>query len=119
MNTALHLLGYKAESFFVTDASQGQAQTRPEVLSTIVISIILFLVFGIIFCYGAAKLSYNYNMSIGNGGSAFFWSIVCFLFANIYYPYYALILSPVSGNAPLTGGGATATMTGGKRTKSK
>jgi hypothetical protein len=115
MNTALHLLGYKAESFFVTDESQGQ--TRPEVLSTIVISIILFLVFGIIFCYGAAKLSYNYNMSIGNGGTAYLWSIVCFFFANIYYPYYALILSPVSADVAVTGAGAT--MTGGKRSKSK
>ena len=118
MNTALHLLGYKAESFFVTDPSQDQTQSNPGVLTTIGLVIILFLIFSILFCYGAAKLSYNYNMAIGNTGSAFMWSIICFIFANIYYPYYALMLNPISANMALTGAGAGATapaMSGGKR----
>jgi hypothetical protein len=96
MNTTLNLLGYKStiESF--------QASPSPGIIAAGATVGLLFFVFGIIYCYGAAKLSYNYNMSIGNGGSAFMWAFICYFFAAIYYPYYAIVLNPVS---PVMSGG--------------
>ena len=98
MNTTLNLLGYKSsiESF--------QASSSPGIVAAGAVGFLIFFLFGIIYCYGAAKLSYNYNMSIGNGGSAFMWAFICYFFAAIYYPYYAIMLNPVGS-----------TMSGGRR----
>jgi len=53
---------------------------------------ILMLVSGI----GAARLSYNYNIYIGNtGGAAMGFAILNFFFYGFYYPYYALFLDPL------------------------
>ena len=43
---------------------------------------ILSLVFLLVFHFGAAKLSYDVNQSAG-------WAFLSFLFASVYYPYYA------------------------------
>ena len=93
MNTVLNLLGYKSESF--SSIESLQASSSPGILAAGALGCILFFVFGILYCYGAAKLSYSYNVSIGNGGSAFMWSFICYFFAAIYYPYYAIMLNPV------------------------
>jgi len=89
MNTIVNLLGYKTESF-------SSLQESPGILAVGGVGVLVFFLFGFIYCYGAAKLSYNYNMSIGNGGSAFIWAFLCFFFATMYYPYYAIMLNPVS-----------------------
>ena len=73
--------------------------------SLIVSSAIAIL--GLVYCYGAARLSYTYNMYIQNTGYAFLWALICFFFPYMYYPYYAIMLNPVAG-LPLI-------MTGGKR----
>jgi len=53
---------------------------------------ILMLVSGI----GAARLSYNYNIHVGNtGGAAMGFAILNFFFYGFYYPYYALFLDPL------------------------
>lgn len=57
---------------------------------------ILLVVFYIIFCYGAARLSYFYNMNNGNSGYAILWSILAFIFADVYYPMYSFFLNPQS-----------------------
>jgi hypothetical protein len=68
----------------------------------------LVLFFSIIYSYGAAKLSYAYNTSVGSS-SAILWSILAFMFSGIYYPYYAYFVNPVgapsvSMTLPIVGG---------------
>ena len=54
------------------------------------------ILLGFLYSYGAAKLSYNYNIYLGNSqGAAFMNSILAFIFSNFYYPLYALVLSPI------------------------
>ena len=45
--------------------------------------------------YGAASLSWHYNVHMGNKDVANLWSILCFFFSGWYYPYYALALNPL------------------------
>ena len=59
---------------------------------------IVVLIFSLATMYGAARLSYCYNIFIGNSETAaLLYSILCFFFSGIYYPFYALSLSPVCG----------------------
>ena len=58
--------------------------------------IVGFVIWVLISAYGAARLSYFYNMNTGNSGYALFWSILAFLFADIYYPMYSFFLNPQS-----------------------
>ena len=61
-----------------------------------VLMFLLALTFYFAYAYGAAKLSWHYNIYVGNGsGSAFFYSLVCFFFSGLYYPFYALFLNPI------------------------
>lgn len=57
------------------------------------IGFILLLMF--IHGMASARLSYCYNISIGNTeGVAFLFAILCFLFPSLYFPYYSFILNP-------------------------
>jgi hypothetical protein len=103
VNTALHFLGYKNESFSVTDTVTHHANNNPGIASMAIFIFVLFFFYGVTYCYGAAKLSYDYNVSIGNG--SFFWPVLCYFFAGIYYPYYAIFLNPVCTTASMKGGG--------------
>ena len=82
----------KRESF----ASDVPAEPMGSYIGPLIFSIFLSIFFGLLFCYGAAKLSYSYSIYTGNS-SAFFWSVLCFIFPSFYYPYYALMLNPVGG----------------------
>lgn len=48
--------------------------------------LVINVLIGLIYCYGAARLSYNTFGSMG-------WAVVAFLFAPIYYPYYGIFVS--------------------------
>jgi len=61
------------------------------IITIIISSLILFL-----WHLGAARLSYLKYGSIG-------WAILDFIFATIYYPYYALFLAEGTAAAPATG----------------
>jgi len=75
---------------YFTDAEESIGSTA---LYTYVV---LALVFTFLYSYGAARLSWCYNISIGNStGVAFGWSVVNFIFSSIYYPFYALFLNRV------------------------
>ena len=64
---------------------------------------ILFWV--IISSYGAAKLSWFYNVHNGDTSSATLWSVLCFFFPSFYYPYYAVSLNPLNNESgPAKGG---------------
>jgi hypothetical protein len=74
---------------------------------SIAVLIVVFLVtmaLSFIPAYGAAKLSYCYNTSIGNTESAFIWSLLAFFFCGLYYPYYALLLNPLCSAGGRIGG---------------
>jgi len=62
--------------------------------SYLVFSVGIVCFFSFVYSYGAAKLSYAYNTSIGSS-SAFLWSILAFFFSGLYYPYYAFFVNPV------------------------
>jgi hypothetical protein len=87
MNTAVNYSGYIPINYIPTIFFTGK------------IAIYIFALFILIFCYGAAKLSYNYNMSINNGSMVYLWCILCFFFSSIYYPYYAFFLNPLLFNS--------------------
>jgi hypothetical protein len=63
-------------------------------------SVVLFILCGFLYGYGAAKLSWNYNIYVGNTtGAAFFNSILAYIFSSFYYPFYSIVLSPIGGAA--------------------
>ena len=72
----------------------------PALYGASVIAIVIYLTFLVLFSLGAASLSYNYNMSIGTSGTlTILYTGLSFMFSSLYYPYYALALSPVGAKA--------------------
>ena len=59
----------------------------------IVFSVIVFIIYG----YGAARLSFN---TFGS----YFWSVVAFLLAPFYYPYFGIFISSPATQPILFGG---------------
>jgi len=79
------------------------------VVDTITITfwaIMFFLMF--ITAYASARLSYCYNISIGNTGSALAYAFLCFFFNVFYIPYYGIFLNPLCSSSrnvvPTVGG---------------
>jgi len=63
-----------------------------------IIVIIPALIIALSYSFGAAMLSYHYNVYKGNSG-AVVWAILAYFFSGLYYPYYAFFLDPL-GNMP-------------------
>ena len=63
--------------------------------SNLVLAIIYsFLLFCMLGSIASARLSYCYNISIGNpDGVAFMYAILCFFLPFIYVPFYAFVLN--------------------------
>jgi hypothetical protein len=58
--------------------------------------LVIYIIFAILVAYGAAKMSWNYNMFVGNPTwKAFLYSLLAFIFSEFYYPMYAYFLDPV------------------------
>ena len=87
----------KTENFTVavSSAVSETVDTNPEIIPYGITTSILVVIFALIYAYGAASLSYNYNMYINNKNLAILWAIVCFFFPFLYYPFYAIVLDPV------------------------
>ena len=99
-------------SGFAADPVKATTSAGGKVVGGILFTILLLILYGFLNAYGAASLSYCYNLSIGNdSGVALFYSVVCFFFSPVYYPYYALFLNPVCS----AGRVATQTQYGGKK----
>ena len=80
--------GGNNESFSGT----GVATTKTTPVAMI-ICVMFVIVYSFLYSYGAARLSWNYNISVGNTtGDAFFNSLMAYIFSSFYYPFYALIL---------------------------
>ena len=59
-----------------------------------VVYTIVSITISVIYCFGAARLSYCYNIVQGSSsGTAIFWAFLAFLFAPIYYPIYGLLFA--------------------------
>jgi hypothetical protein len=78
---------------------QDQATGDATIMTTVnVIYILVMLLLLLITAIGAFRLSWCYNMYVGNGqGISIFYGILAFLFNGFYYPFYALFLNPVCG----------------------
>lgn len=71
-------------------------------VAAIVSSMFVPMVGLLIYAYGAAYLSYCYNLTKGSANMAILWAILCFCFPTLYYPFYAIVLLP---KCPMIGGG--------------
>lgn len=75
---------------------QGFVGSSPEEQKLNDTALIVFVVISLIFALGAARLSYTYNLYIGNStGVAFGYAVLNFFFSYFYYPFYAFFLNPV------------------------
>jgi hypothetical protein len=104
-------------SGFVADPAKATAKATASVgaaaVGGIFFTILFLILYGFLNAYGAASLSYCYNLSIGNdSGVAFFYSIMCFFFSPVYYPFYAIFLNPVCSAGRVA---AAQTQYGGKK----
>ena len=78
----------------------GFQMTSTEVTASMTVLVLAFI-YMILYAYGAASLSYNYNVYVGNtGGIVWVYTILSFIFSSLYYPFYAVFLSPALGRAP-------------------
>ena len=80
------------KEYFTGATDQDQATT----IATDAAVIVFLVLFWLVSAYGAARLSYYYNMNTSNSGSALFWSVLSFIFSDFYYPYYSYVLNPLS-----------------------
>jgi ABC-type amino acid transport system permease subunit len=68
--------------------------------------ILLTFVIAFLVCYGAARLSWCYNTFYGESTTVkVIFSVLCFFFPQLYYPFYALFLDPVCGRVKNQVGG--------------
>jgi hypothetical protein len=83
-------------SFSVEGFQDPQTGSVGMVASVGIIYVISMIVLCIAISYGAARLSWCYNMTIGtDSGLAVLYAFLAFMFSGLYYPFYALFLNPV------------------------
>lgn len=97
--------GFQGENIPVVnpELQKGAEQKLQSFGILAVLSVLIGLLLSFMYSYGAAKLSYCYNVSTGNPGGAFLYSLLAFFFSGIYYPYYAWFVNPLCA-APQVGG---------------
>lgn len=89
----------QGKELFTTSSSTTQTlQVDPTITKSLDIFFIVYMIVSIIlsavYCAGAARLSYCYNIVQGSSaGTAIFWAALAFLFAPVYYPVYGLLLA--------------------------
>ena len=95
-----------------TTSSVGFSST----MTSLIFGGIFTLIFVIVYSYGAARLSYYYNIQANaSSGVATLWSILAFIFSGFYYPVYGLFLNPLMyGSSGSSLGTSTSVMTGGR-----
>jgi len=82
----------------ITTPATGSLQVNPVPIGTINALFIVYIIFmvlaTVIYGYGAARLSYCYNITHGEtSGTAIAWAVLCFLFSGWYYPFHGIFLS--------------------------
>lgn len=93
-------------------ASSGDAAAVGIAITLTVLYFLLVLLQAI----AAAKLSLTYNMAIGTGGFlTAVYAVLCFLFADFYFVYYAFGLDPVATMGAVGGNSGGVGQLGGQR----
>ena len=95
----LSLLAAKQYADTKSEMFTGSTSSTPEITAYDVAYIVCLVIFTLIFSYGAARLSYFYNMNTGNSGYAILWSVLAFIFSDLYYPMYSFFLNPQSAKS--------------------
>jgi hypothetical protein len=97
---------------FDSDSDVKPAVGSSSTLVSIVFGGLVTLVFIIAYSYGAARLSYYYNIHANaSSGVATLWSILAFIFSGFYYPIYGLFLNPLMYSGSVV---STSVMSGGR-----
>jgi hypothetical protein len=84
-----------------TEGFQSKDKEADEpIVGTILTTLYTFVMGGALIAflisYGAARLSFCYNQSIGTSIElTYLYAIVCFFFSFVYYPFYAIMLNPL------------------------
>ena len=96
-----HALLNRKENF--NDASSDSDISRQS-FAIIVLIILIYGIVAFLMMYGAARLSYCYNIYYGaDSGTALGFAILSGIFSTIYYPFYGVFLNPLC-NLQKTGG---------------
>jgi len=68
-----------------------------DISSTYIAIIVVSIIISLIYTGGAISLSWNYNNYIGtSNGLKLLYAILVFIAPSIYYPFYALLLNPIT-----------------------
>jgi uncharacterized MAPEG superfamily protein len=87
------------------DGFAGSPQDKNGLFATAIVFLLFIMVYGIMYSVGAASLSYNYNLSVGTSGTmTVVYAVLSFMFSSLYYPFYALFVSPIKGKPAQKGG---------------
>jgi hypothetical protein len=87
------------------DGFTGSQRSGAGLFAGAMVFLLIFAVYSIMYSVGAASLSYNYNLSAGTSGTVtVIYAALAFMFSSLYYPYYALFISPVGGKLAQKGG---------------
>jgi len=79
-------------------------------ITTLLTVFLVPIIFGLLFAYGAAKLSFDKYGSFG-------WALLDFVFPMFYYPFYAVVLNKPTAPSIMGAmrGGFQAAMRGGRK----
>jgi hypothetical protein len=87
------------------DGFTGSQKSGAGLFAGALVFLLIFAVYSIMYSIGAASLSYNYNVSTGATGTmTIIYAALSFMFSSLYYPYYALFVSPVGAKTAQKGG---------------
>jgi len=87
------------------DRFAGSQENGTGLFATAMVFLLFIMVYGILYSIGAASLSYNYNVSVGTSGTmTVIYAVLSFMFSSLYYPFYALFVSPIQGKPVQRGG---------------
>ena len=87
-----------------TNNTTDVAIVAKQSLAIVILVIIIYLIIVVLMMYGAARLSYCYNIYYGETpGTALLFAILSAIFSHLYYPFYGIFLNPLC-NLQKTGG---------------
>jgi hypothetical protein len=93
----------KGKETFMNNGTQVNATVG---IAAFLFYVLIGVAFYCLYAYGAARLSYCYNIYNGSDAmTATMWSLLAFLFSGWYYPIYGVFLNPVCGIGPKQIGG--------------
>ena len=87
------------------DGFTGSQQSGAQLFAGAMVFLLILVAYSLMYSIGAASLSYNYNVSVGAPGTTtMIYAALSFMFSSLYYPFYALFVSPVGAKPAQRGG---------------